>query len=64
MNDQVEQILRPLDENDRRLIELRLEGCGTAEAARKLGLDPDVSRVRLNRLRKRLEASGVRAKLV
>ncbi len=64
MKDQVESVLRTLDENDRQLIELRLEGFGTAEAARKLGLDPDVSRVRLNRLRKRLEASGVKAKLV
>ncbi len=64
MKDQVESVLRTLDENDRQLIELRLEGFGTAEAARKLGLDPDVSRVRLNRLRKRLEASGVKARLV
>ena len=64
MKDQVESVLRTLDENDRQLIELRLDGFGTAEAARKLGLDPDVSRVRLNRLRKRLEASGVKARLV
>lgn len=48
-----------LDETERRLIELRLEGCTTAEVARQLGLDPDVLRVRLGRLRRRLRQNGL-----
>jgi RNA polymerase sigma-70 factor (ECF subfamily) len=47
------------DELDRRLLELRLEGHGTASAARELGLDPDSLRVRLHRLRQRLRQAGV-----
>lgn len=43
-----------LDDKDRRLIELRLQGYSTAEAARQLGVDADVLRVRLSRLRRRL----------
>lgn len=59
INDQVERLLDGLDEAERRLVELRLEGHRTAEAARKLGLDADVLRVRLSRLRQRLRASGL-----
>lgn len=54
VRDSVAQLLQGLDEPDRRLIELRLEGYTTAEAARELGADADVLRVRLGRLRKRL----------
>lgn len=61
INDQVERVLDGLDETERRLVELRLEGHRTAEAARKLGLDADVLRVRLSRLRKRLSSSGILA---
>jgi RNA polymerase sigma-70 factor (ECF subfamily) len=57
--DKVRQLLETLDDADRRLIELRLEGCSTAEAARALGVDADVLRVRLSRLRKRLRASNL-----
>jgi RNA polymerase sigma-70 factor (ECF subfamily) len=52
--DLLAQLCRALDDRDRRLVELRLDGCSTAEAARRLGLDPDVTRVRLSRLRRRL----------
>jgi RNA polymerase sigma-70 factor (ECF subfamily) len=51
------QLDRHLDTRDRQLVELRLQGCSTAEAARRLGLDPDVLRVRLSRLRRRLRDS-------
>jgi RNA polymerase sigma factor (sigma-70 family) len=44
---------------ERRVLELRLEGCTTAEIARRLGEDADVLRVRLNRLRQRLWDAGV-----
>jgi RNA polymerase sigma-70 factor (ECF subfamily) len=54
IREQVCQLIETLDETDRKLIELRLEGQSTAEAARRLGLDADVLRVRLSRLRKKL----------
>ena len=44
---------------ERLVLELRLEGWTTAEIARHLGEDPDVLRVRLNRLRQRLWDAGV-----
>ena len=57
--DQVRKLLETLDATDRRLIQLRLEGQSTADAARILGVDADVLRVRLSRLRKRLRASSL-----
>jgi len=57
--DEVRQVLAHLDPSDQRLIELRLEGNSTAEAARALGASPDVLRVRLSRLRKKLRDLGV-----
>lgn len=58
-NDAVEHLCRQLDDKDRQLIELRLQGCSTAEVARRLNLDPDILRVRLSRLRKRLREQNV-----
>lgn len=58
-NDQVERLCAELNDTERRLIELRLQGYSTAEAAREMGLDADVLRVRLGRLRRRLRSSGV-----
>jgi RNA polymerase sigma-70 factor (ECF subfamily) len=52
--DSVAHLMRNLHEEDRRLVELRLQGHSTAEAARRLGVDADVLRVRLSRLRRRL----------
>jgi RNA polymerase sigma factor (sigma-70 family) len=59
LRDALQQLWRHLDETERRVIELRLQGHNTAEVARALGLDADVLRVRLSRLRVRLQASGV-----
>jgi RNA polymerase sigma-70 factor (ECF subfamily) len=56
--DALQYLCSQVDARDRRLIELRLQGCSTAEAARQLGLDADVLRVRLSRLRRRLRESG------
>jgi RNA polymerase sigma-70 factor (ECF subfamily) len=53
-NDLLRQLRSQLDDTECRLVELRLQGATTAEAARELGLDPDVLRVRLSRLRRRL----------
>ena len=50
----VEKILDGLEPADRRVLELRLLGHSTAEIARALGINGDVLRVRLSRLRKRL----------
>jgi RNA polymerase sigma-70 factor (ECF subfamily) len=59
LRDQVNQIWKVLDETERRLIELRLQGHSTADVGRLLGLDADFLRVRLSRLRQRLKAGGV-----
>ena len=59
LRDQTQQLLSNMSETERRLIELRLEGCTTAQAARDLGLDADVLRVRLSRLRRRLRDQGL-----
>jgi RNA polymerase sigma factor (sigma-70 family) len=56
-NEAVERVFERLEGLDRRLVELRLEGLSTAEAARQLGEDPDALRVRLSRLRCRLRDS-------
>jgi RNA polymerase sigma factor (sigma-70 family) len=55
IEDTVENLLNQLDEVDRRLLVLRYDGHSTAEAARQLGMDPAFLRVRLSRLRKRLQ---------
>ncbi|HVJ69063.1 MAG TPA: sigma-70 family RNA polymerase sigma factor [Caulifigura sp.] len=54
LNDQIEGLLSKLDDRERRLLELRLLGHSTAEAAEILGLDADILRVQLSRLRRRL----------
>ena len=53
------QVLDKLDGLDRQLMELRLEGYTTAEAARKLGVSAGLLRSRLSRLRKRLWEMGI-----
>jgi RNA polymerase sigma-70 factor (ECF subfamily) len=58
-NDLLQRVCSQLEERDRRVIELRLQGNSTAEVARQLGLDADVLRVRLSRLRRRLRQSNV-----
>ena len=55
----LEELLSHVEPEDRHLLELRLAGFSTAEAARQMGANADVLRVRLSRLRKRLEASGI-----
>ncbi|MEZ6133771.1 MAG: sigma-70 family RNA polymerase sigma factor [Pirellulaceae bacterium] len=62
--DQIEFVLNQLDPSDRQLVALRLEGYSTAEVARQLGVNPDVTRVRLSRLRKRLKSAAWFDKLV
>lgn len=59
IRDAVERLCRELDADDRVLLELRLDGWTTAEAARRTGQSPDALRVRLHRLRKHLHDHGV-----
>jgi RNA polymerase sigma factor (sigma-70 family) len=49
-----------LDSTERRLLELRLQGYTTEEAAAEMGFEANVLRVRLSRLRKRLREQGHR----
>ena len=63
-NDSIKQVVDSCTRADRRLLMLRIDGFSTAEAARLLGLDPDISRVRLSRLRSRLRMLGVASELV
>lgn len=59
VRDMLERLWQELDADDRALIELRLEGLNTAEAAQRMNKTPEALRVRLHRLRKRLEAEQV-----
>jgi RNA polymerase sigma-70 factor (ECF subfamily) len=59
LSDAMSQLCGSLSEPERRLMELRLSGYSTAEAARELGADADVLRAQLSRLRQRLRAAGV-----
>jgi RNA polymerase sigma factor (sigma-70 family) len=59
MQDAVEHLWNHLDAIEKNLVGLRMKGFSTAEAARELQLDPDVLRVRLSRLRQRLESTGI-----
>src|SRR5262249_37483580 len=52
VNDALRRVCNDLTPADRRLMELRLAGYTTAEAAREFGTDPDVLRAHLSRLRK------------
>jgi RNA polymerase sigma-70 factor (ECF subfamily) len=57
--DQLDALYRRLDDTERQLVQLRFEGHTTAEAARLFGMDPDVLRVKLSRLRQRIKDLGL-----
>ena len=59
VRDAVQHLCTHLDDGERQLMELRLQGHTTAEVARALGQDADVLRVRLSRLRHRLRTQGL-----
>jgi RNA polymerase sigma factor (sigma-70 family) len=59
LHDSLRHLCDHLDSAERWMLELRLQGNSTAEVARQLGLDPDILRVRLSRLRQRLRDQGV-----
>ena len=57
-NEELQRLWQVLDPTERRLLELRLEGYSTAEAASQMDCAANVLRVRLSRLRKRLNEQG------
>ena len=59
LQDQTNRLFAEMNDADRQLIELRLEGYTTAEVARRLGCDSEMLRVRLHRLRRRLKDCGL-----
>lgn len=59
LRDHTQRLWSELDSAERRIMELRMEGLSTADVARQLELDPDVLRVRLSRLRRRLRDLGL-----
>ena len=59
LTDAIAHLCRNLDETERRVLEMRLQGYRTAEVARTLGLDADALRARLSRLRQSLRFTGV-----
>jgi RNA polymerase sigma-70 factor (ECF subfamily) len=57
--DQFEHLCTMMNSTEQRLIELRMLGYSTAEAAREMGRDPESLRVTLARLRTKLRAIGI-----
>src|SRR5262245_28248766 len=57
--DQVVQLCGNLNDAERRLLELRLQGSTPTECAAELGLSAVAFRVRLTRLRQRLRSAGI-----
>ncbi len=57
--DAVRHLCQDLDETERRVLEMRLQGYRTAEIARALGLGADALRAHLSRLRRSLRFTGV-----
>lgn len=64
LRDQLSVWMSQLDPVEQQLVALRIEGHSTVEVANKLGLDPDVLRVKLSRLRKRLREHGIEEALL
>jgi RNA polymerase sigma-70 factor (ECF subfamily) len=58
-NDQVRDLCRHLSDAERTIMQMRLEGYATAEIAEHLGLSGVALRVRMTRLRQRLQQAGV-----
>lgn len=57
--DQLAHLCEHLDESERRVLDLRLDGFTPAEIADQIGVSRVALRVRLTRLRQRLTAAGV-----
>ena len=62
--EQLSHVYGTITEAERQMLDLRLQGHSTAEMAAQLQLNPIALRVRLTRLRQRLEAEGVSADML
>ena len=62
--DQIAFVMARLEGVDRELVSLRLEGYSTIDSARYMNIDPDVARVRLSRLRRRLKNARLLSELI
>lgn len=59
LRDAIQHLWQHLDEIERKVMTLRMQGLTTVEVAEQLNLDADVLRVRLSRLRQRLRQANV-----
>jgi RNA polymerase sigma factor (sigma-70 family) len=57
--DQVDRLCANLDDAEKQILDQRLEGYTPAEIAERIGVSRVALRVRLTRLRQRLQAAGV-----
>ena len=62
--DQIAYVMARLEGVDRELVALRLEGYSTIDSAHHLKIDPDVARVRLSRLRRRMKNARLLSELI
>lgn len=62
--DQVERLCHNLNDTERRMLDMRLQGFTSAEVAQELGVHPVALRVRWTRLRQRLDEAGILADLL
>lgn len=58
-NDQLEEVCKSLQDIERKMLEMRLDGYTSGEVGERLGLHPVAIRVRWSRLRQRLQDSGI-----
>jgi len=64
LREHIQRLMLELDPIEKQLIAMRIDGFSTIEVARELGLDPDVLRVKLSRVRKRLREKGFEDELL
>ena len=64
IREHLRRLMLELDPIERQLIAMRIDGFSTIDVARALDLDPDVLRVKLSRVRKRLREKGFEDELL
>ena len=64
IREHLQRLMLELDPIERQLIAMRIDGFSTIDVARALDLDPDVLRVKLSRVRKRLREKGFEGELL
>lgn len=64
IREHLQRLMLELDPIEKQLIAMRIDGFSTIDVARALNLDPDVLRVKLSRVRKRLREKGFEDELL